>query len=267
VYKIMQLPIELINVEKNPRLNVNNLSELTSSMQQNGLLVPISVFIMNDEYFVRFGHRRLEAAKILGWETIDAIIDATPESNAELLRQQYAENQHRVGATYFDNANIVSDMKALGMKQKDIAEQLVMSEAAVSLYLSMLAASPKIRAAVNDGRLSPSAAEEVIALPEEEQEEIAQAVISAKTVTAVKKLVAMHKMEGAGGKVKQMVLGEYTPENPLELMTVAMLERVAHELLSIQEDVIVDPQVGKQARDLVNSIRKMLSGVISNIKE
>lgn len=54
--------------------------------------------IINQDYELIAGHRRLEAAKRLGWQTIPAII-APKENELEKLELEIEENLHRRNLT------------------------------------------------------------------------------------------------------------------------------------------------------------------------
>ena len=67
----MQVPISDIKIKKRVRKDLGDLDELKFSMNRYGLLNPITI---NSNYELVAGHRRLEAAKALGWEEIEAIM-------------------------------------------------------------------------------------------------------------------------------------------------------------------------------------------------
>ena len=67
---------------------------LAGSMQQLGRLSPISVYRRDDKTLLLVtGLHRLEAAKRLGWDEIDAVLVTGTEIEREL--QEIAENLHR----------------------------------------------------------------------------------------------------------------------------------------------------------------------------
>ena len=87
----MQVRIDTITFTKRVRHDLGDLSSLKESLRQHGLLNPI--VITSDNVLVA-GHRRLEAAKQLGWNTISVrIVDQTDES--EQLEMEIEENTQR----------------------------------------------------------------------------------------------------------------------------------------------------------------------------
>lgn len=60
------------------------VSDLAKSIQENGLLQPILVRPLESQYEVVFGHHRLEACKLLKWETIQAMVKEMTEDDSFL---------------------------------------------------------------------------------------------------------------------------------------------------------------------------------------
>jgi ParB family chromosome partitioning protein len=67
----MEMRIDQIRIKKRVRKNLGDLESLKKSLQQYGLMNPIMV---NGKNELIAGHRRLEAAKLLGWEFIEAMV-------------------------------------------------------------------------------------------------------------------------------------------------------------------------------------------------
>jgi ParB family chromosome partitioning protein len=87
----MQVPIEDIIVKKRIRKDMGNIPALAESMRRLGQISPISITKKNH---LVAGARRLEAAKLLGWRTINAIIVDLPNDVVK-LEYEIEENMHR----------------------------------------------------------------------------------------------------------------------------------------------------------------------------
>jgi len=150
--QVIEVPIS--SLEDNPfqpRLNINEekLQELMSSISKDGLQSPIKVTKLygtsSQVNTIVFGHRRVEAHKRLGLETIKAFYD-TNISKSELRRLALIENIQRddLGvlelAVSFDNA--IND--GTFSSQKELAEKLGFSYAKVSNTLAILNLDKKI---------------------------------------------------------------------------------------------------------------------------
>ena len=87
----MQVPINDIFVKKRIRRDMGDVEALAESMKHHGQISPILISRKN---VLIAGQRRLEAAKHLGWRTINAVIT---ESSGELerLELEVEENVQR----------------------------------------------------------------------------------------------------------------------------------------------------------------------------
>lgn len=83
--------------ERHRALDESKVASLVESIKVIGLQTPISVHIEDDQTHLVAGLHRLEAAKRLGWEFIDASILRVSEIDRELW--EIAENLHRVDLT------------------------------------------------------------------------------------------------------------------------------------------------------------------------
>jgi ParB family chromosome partitioning protein len=87
----MQIPIKDIIVRKRIRKDMGDIEVLAESLKRYGQISPIMISSKN---VLIAGERRLEAAKYLGWRTINAVIS---ESSSELARLELEveENMQR----------------------------------------------------------------------------------------------------------------------------------------------------------------------------
>jgi ParB family chromosome partitioning protein len=76
----MQVPIKDIIVRKRIRKDMGDLEALAESLKRYGQISPV---VINKKNVLIAGGRRLEAAKYLGWRTINAVIS---ECASELSR-------------------------------------------------------------------------------------------------------------------------------------------------------------------------------------
>lgn len=91
----MQIRIDDIKVRKRIRTDMGDLSALKDSLKRYGLLNPITINSKNE---LIAGHRRLEAAKQLGWSSINVIVVDTDDSIV-LLEMELEENTQRQNFT------------------------------------------------------------------------------------------------------------------------------------------------------------------------
>jgi ParB family chromosome partitioning protein len=94
----MQVPIDDIVVKKRIRKNMGDISSLAESMKRFGQISPI---VLSNNNTLIAGGRRLEAARSLGWRTINAVIARIPgdisklefEVEENLQRQDFTEEE------------------------------------------------------------------------------------------------------------------------------------------------------------------------------
>ncbi len=91
----MQVDIDQIIIRKRVRKNLGDLSSLMESLRRHGLLNPI---LINNRNELVAGHRRTEAARRLGWTTIEVrIVDDRDEG--DLVEMEIEENTQRKSLT------------------------------------------------------------------------------------------------------------------------------------------------------------------------
>jgi ParB/RepB/Spo0J family partition protein len=97
--QIVDIPIHKLVVNPyQPRLSMDpdTVRELALTIKEHGLLQPIAVMpIDGDRYMIRYGHRRVEACKILHHKTIKAIVKVGEGNNEKLMSEALIENIQR----------------------------------------------------------------------------------------------------------------------------------------------------------------------------
>jgi ParB/RepB/Spo0J family partition protein len=135
---------------KNPRLTLEKkaFDELKASIKNNGLLQPIAVRVVDDNFEIVGGHRRYLATKELAHEhpddprfaTIPAlVIDAQDERVAAM---RLAENVNRANLTTKEIAEGVMDALESGLTEAELAERLGWGLRKVYQYTQFHAAPP-----------------------------------------------------------------------------------------------------------------------------
>lgn len=97
---VREIPLELVDVVANVRETTD--PGLVDSVRQHGVLQAITVRRQGKRYQVVMGHRRVAAARLVGLETIPALIEDVAHDD-QILRQ-VAENVHRRGMNPMDVA-------------------------------------------------------------------------------------------------------------------------------------------------------------------
>ena len=88
---MMLVKIEDIKIKDRIRKDLGNLEDLKDSLRTYGLLNPVTI---NSKYELIAGQRRLEAAKALGWTSINANI-LSELTEVQELEIELEENNQR----------------------------------------------------------------------------------------------------------------------------------------------------------------------------
>jgi len=91
----MQIRISDIKIKERIRRDLGSLQPLMESLREHGLMNPV---VINKKNELIAGHRRLESARLLGWQFITAtVLDKATE--LEKLEMEIAENVQRLDLT------------------------------------------------------------------------------------------------------------------------------------------------------------------------
>ncbi|MBN2736910.1 MAG: ParB N-terminal domain-containing protein [Spirochaetales bacterium] len=105
----MQLPIESIRIRKRVRKDLGDLGPLMDSLRNFGQLNPI---VIDKNYELIAGHRRLESAKRIGWSTVFVAIVETQDDITK-LEIELEENLQRRDLTETELADGLNQLKKL----------------------------------------------------------------------------------------------------------------------------------------------------------
>ena len=139
------IPIE--DIEPNPqqpRQNLGDLSELTASIQEKGVLEPLLVREVGGRFQIIAGERRYRAAVEAGYVEVPCIVRET--SDAEMMELALIENLQRKDLTSFEEAD---GLKLLadhyGYTHEMMAEKLGKSRSSVTEVLSLASMPNDVR--------------------------------------------------------------------------------------------------------------------------
>lgn len=136
----MKIALNLIQGSPTPirtTWDEDKLNELAQSLKEQGLIQPIKVRPLGDEYEIVYGHRRVEAARRAGFDVIDALIEGMDDQQA--LIQALIENLQREDMTPVDTARGLKALKDFtGWTNKEIERRGIMKDSQVSTYLILL---------------------------------------------------------------------------------------------------------------------------------
>ncbi len=176
---IRTLPLVAIQPNaRNPRRHLRDVPELASSMQTYGLLQPVVVRPIPDGYVLLAGHRRVEAARSLGWETIPAIVRPSTDDEAYLVT--VVDNLQRQDLSpREESAALEVLVREHGWSTRQVAAAISRSQAFVSKRLRVFD-DPALGPAVLANHVSVSAAEELLSVPADQRAELLKKIVRGK---------------------------------------------------------------------------------------
>jgi ParB family chromosome partitioning protein len=155
------LPIASIQPSsRNPRQHVDGIAELADSLRAHGLLQPVVVRRRGAAYELIAGHRRLEAAKLLGWTEIAAMVRDESDDQAYILT--LVENLQREDLTPKEEAAALEVLvRERGWSTRQVGEAVKRSAMYVSRRLRVFD-DPILAPLVLRDQLPVSTAEELL---------------------------------------------------------------------------------------------------------
>jgi ParB family chromosome partitioning protein len=105
----MKIAIKNIIVKNRIRRELGDIEALAESLKQYGQISPV---VINGKNILIAGGRRLEAAKLLGWQEINAVIIETSDK-LEQLELEVEENKHRKDFNEKETADALRKIKKM----------------------------------------------------------------------------------------------------------------------------------------------------------
>jgi ParB family chromosome partitioning protein len=132
----------------------DDLADLAASIRERGLAQPITVRPVGPcRYELVCGERRTRACRLLGWETIPAIVREMDDETAAAL--MLAENVARADLDPLDEARAYrARIDAYGLTVAELAREAGVSEVRVQFRLKLLTLRDDLQAVVRTGQLT-----------------------------------------------------------------------------------------------------------------
>jgi len=207
--KILSLSLdEILPSPWQPRRTIDpeKISELAKSIQESGLLQPITVRRTPAGFELVAGERRWRASREAGQTHVDAIVREV--TDAEALMLSLIENIQRDDLNPIEEAQGYARIaEEFNLSQEEIAQKMGKDRATVANFLRLLKLPEEVRKEIQKGTLSAGHGRSLLALEgAPAQREIARLVISkGLSVRAVEELI--HRMKTG----KKKTAGPLTP--------------------------------------------------------
>ncbi len=156
VEELATVPLEKIRTNPyQPRETIDQekIEELAQSIRTYGLLQPVILTAVQDEYFLVAGERRYLACKKLGWQGIPALIRNYQHSSMATVA--LIENLQRENLNYLEEAEGYKRlMETFKLTQEVLAQRLGKSQSAIANKLRLLKLPGEIKELIKEGKLS-----------------------------------------------------------------------------------------------------------------
>lgn len=165
---------------RNPRtvFDEDALAELEHSIREFGLLQPIVVRPVGDDYELVMGERRWRAAQRAGLTTVPAIVRVTED--ADMLRDALLENIHRANLNPLEEAAAYQQLlEEFDVTQEELATRIGRSRPVISNTIRLLRLPVVVQRRVAAGVLSAGHARALLGLEDPgAQEELAARIVA-----------------------------------------------------------------------------------------
>lgn len=178
--------IPIARVSPNPHqprqaIDEESLAELAASIREHGVIQPLVVTQVGDEYQLIAGERRWRAAQLAGLTSVPAIIkETTPQQTLELA---LVENVQRADLNPLEEAGAYRQlMDEFGLTQEQVAERVGKSRTAVANTVRLLRLPDDVKEALAAGRISEGHARALLSLPTARLQRQALAIIEGRAL-------------------------------------------------------------------------------------
>lgn len=170
----------------NPRGQVRNSGDLQSSFSAVGQQSPVRVVERDGEYYLLAGHRRLIAARELGWTKIDAEITQLPDDSEQAIFEAMLADNVRVDLDPLQKAHALKRLLEYGRPLVQAAELMGLRIRYAEIMLSILDQDESIQQRFRQGDLTVTAWEAIRDAPPEARQRLA--ALDKPTVRAARRL-------------------------------------------------------------------------------
>ena len=159
--------------------NDTELSELSESIKQHGVIQPIIVRKVGDKYEIIAGERRFRASQLAGKETIPALVRDIDDKEAAKIA--LLENLQRSNLTPIEEAKTYQTiLKIDNITQDELATTLGRSQSTIANKLRLLTLTEEVQTALLNSQISERHARSLLGLTNEQQTTLLHRILEEK---------------------------------------------------------------------------------------
>lgn len=202
----MTEPLELAvnQIALNPfqprkEIDSDELAELSASIRQHGILQPVVVRRVGEQFQLIAGERRLRAAQAAGLPSVPVrIVDFNDQ---QTLEAALAENIQRADLNPIEKAQGFKEyLDRFGMNHDQLAQRLGLARSTITNLVNLLELTPEVQNALRTGQISEGHAKILKGIKNPQQQVAAykQIVSQGLSVKATETMLREQKEEAAG---------------------------------------------------------------------
>lgn len=227
------LPIPVDEIEPNPHqprahFDEDRLHDLMRSIQEKGVIQPISVNRKGHSYHLIAGERRWRAAKMAGFDTIPAIVHDI-DSTQELMELSLIENIQREDLNPIEEALGYRELiDTCLLTQEEIAEKVSRDRSTIANTLRLLKLPQEIQESLRNGKLQMGHARALVSLDHDDALELGRRTISEGMTVRDLEAAARNTTSGAGRGRRRGKPSKDSNEKRVDPVVQAYEERLRH---------------------------------------
>lgn len=213
------------------------IMDLAQSIRENGLIQPISVRLVDNEYELIAGERRLRASKMNGETQISAVVYDV--NDLQMAEMALVENVQRENLSAIEEAKAYIDiMKLSNITQSELALKVGKSQSSVANKIRLLNLDENIQEAVSNKTITERHARALIGSSKEKQHDILKTIIKkglnvAQTENLVQVETQINKEER--GSVKGFSKNVRVAVNTIK-QAVKLVEKSGNQIEYLEQD-------------------------------
>ncbi len=242
-----------INVKKdfNVRKDMGEMKELTESIRENGVIVPMRIFTDNGEIFLSDGHRRFAAVNKLLDEGVSLkSVPCIPEdkgASVESLTARMLSYNDGKPLTPIEEAHLIMRLSDYGWSVEDIAKKTGRSQAHISNAKILVSLPKEVKKDIDNGIYSSTFALEMARESGDDHDKLKKTLDVAKEKAAAlgkKKVTRNIAKKGTNKKTNRKAEKQ------------ALVETLKNAIKALQGDKEIDKA------DLIESLESIIAGLV-----
>lgn len=219
--QVQKIDLDLIDANPfQPRKEFNSeeLQELANTIQEQGLIQPITVRKSNGRFQIVSGERRTRAARLAGWKSIDAYVHELL-SDKKMAEWSLIENIQRVDLNAIEIGKSYEKLiENYGYTHEDLAKSVGKSRSAITNSLRLLKLPEQVQTWIAEGKISQSAARALLSPGITDPESFARDIIE--------KGMNVREIENLSQKKKKEKSDKIPSETPLDPNILEFLKKM-----------------------------------------